>query len=533
MLPHDRVKAVARAGPKAFDSATIDRLCRRILNSAHPKQRAAIEDPAFFVTFLCTRGSGKTTAEVARMLIKMIRVPKARCVFIATTREAARTLIWDDLRDIIDRLGLSSEASFAEVRLTLTLRRNGSTLRIVGADDLKEIEKLRGKSYHEVGIDEAASHPAKLLEHLIDRVLSPRMGDTDGCIALFGTPGHRLEGPFYEATRIGSPIHRPWTDRDKPEYAGWVGWSSHSWNLLDGASYVHALQKLWDRALLNKQKEKWSDDHPVWRREYLGLWAADDTENIYKYKPHADDGSAWNQWDPPLIGALQIAKLPDGPKDWIYAVGADMGSSDPFALVVLAASPSDPTRTIYQIHEFSAPKMYAKRIAEYLLGAALDHDKLGGLFGAIGWPSGMVADMTHLGPAVLDELADVYGVRFAPAEQKEKFASIELFNGDLIDGRMKILKGSEAEEQMLSLQWQANEFGKVSEIKSQANHVADAAIYARRLLANLFANEAPPPKMPSFPRRVVVPVDEPESEAKDEFAEMLGDGNFDEMWGND
>lgn len=384
-------------------------------------------------------------------------------------------------------------------------------------------------SFHEVAIDEAASHEHKLLERLIKRVVGPRLGEFGGCICLFGTPGHDLRGMFYEATfpglkdKLNIPYNRPYEDRNKPEYdrrctesfdyrpaldketGTWTRWSSHYWTIYDGAPYVKALKDELAENLIEKEANGWSDDHPVWQREYLGRWAADDTEMMFKYRPQLN-GADWNQWDPPKTGLLGFAQLPNGPDgkprtDWLYAYGFDMGHSDPFACVVLAFSPSDTTRTIYHVYSFSKPKMYARPIAQLLLGTdekqptgCSPHEKMTGLFKATDWPIGMVADVTHLGPAILDELTNVYGIKIAPAEQKAKFAGVELFNGDLIDGRLKILKGSLLEDQLSRLQWQPDEFGRLKEPKGVANHEADAALYGRRLIAHLFdtgAIEAP------------------------------------------
>ncbi len=582
--PHAKKQSAARAkSQRGFDTEWADRLCHRLLMSAFPgKQRDAVEDPGNFVTFLCARGAGKTTAEILRMLRKMIRVPKARCVYIATTRDAARLLVWDELKDVVEKLGIgpeTGESSFAESRLTFTLTRNGSTLRLVGADDEREIDKLRGKSYHEVGIDEAASHPQKLLERLIERVISPRLGDTDGCIVLFGTPGHHLQGLFYEATRPGGsvidkatgqpvrPLHRPYADRDNPEVKPAM-WSSHAWNLLDGAEHVPALMKLWKRALEDKAKAGWSDKHPVWCRERLGLWSADDTENMYKYHPHlpADDergpeGSPWNEWNPERIGPLRLAKLPEAFKDWLYAFGADMGSADPFALNVLAGSPTDPTRTLYHVFEFESQpdaKMYGKRIAELLFGPDTrkdgdsilswpNHLKPQGVIGAVGWPAGAMADMSHLGESILEEVANVYGFRFeaGPRGDGDKISSIELFNGDLVDGRIKVLKGSKLATQLGTLQWAVDEFGKVKIKKGDSNHSSDAALMARNKLTPVLMSYGAPPPAPTTPivagriARSAPDVDGARTSAAassfafdDDAGDSLGSG-FDDGWGND
>ncbi len=387
--------------------------------------------------------------------------------------------------------------------MKLTVLRTGSEIKLLGADDTREIDKLRGKPFDLVCVDEAASIRNDLLETLLYRVVGPRLGDRNGSFVLIGTPGHLLQGEFYEATIPGGGRNRAYEDRDKPEYKDWVSWSTHRWALNEsGAQTIPALRNLWREALINKEDSRWSDDHPVWNREYLGNWAADDTDTIFKYRPAA------NQWDPHngsrpdglLALKAAIAALP--PRgDWSFAYGFDMGHSDPFCLQVFAYSPTDPTRSVYHVYEFEQTQMYARLIAQLLLGTddssptgCKSHDSPGGVLGLTGWPDGMVADLTHLGGAVLDELRNVYGIGIEPAEQKpgQRFATIELWNGDLVDGRLKIMKGSRLEQQQQSLQWMTDEFGQLKWPKGQPDHATDAAIYARRLIARLFDQSGPP-----------------------------------------
>ena len=459
---------------------------RILLSGCHPKQLAFVLDPGRRVCSLVARGGGKTTGGRARLVRRMLRTPKSRCLYIATTRQQASELMWAPLKDLVEKLDI--ECRFNETQLKCTFLRNDAQLRLVGADDKREIDKLRGLPHHEVGIDESASYPTQLLEHLVFRILGPRLGDYGGKLWLIGTPGHVLAGPFYDATRPGSEINRRWEDRELPEYADWQRWSYHQWTLQDGAPHVPAMARLWEEALREKEANGWSDSHPVWRREYLGQWAADDTESVYKYRPHLEDGSPWNQWEPKR-DARGFAELPAERSDWRFAYGMDMGHSDPFALEVFAWSPTDTTKTLYHVYEFEKRGMYARTIAELLIGEELDHDSPGGIVGRTGWPDGMVADLAGLGDALVDELSNVYGVNVAAAEKKNKHDAIELMNGDLIDGRIKILKGSRLEEQLQQLQWAVDEFGRLKEHKGQRNDCTDAAIYGRRLAAHLLTEE--------------------------------------------
>lgn len=422
---------------------------------------------------LVARGGGKTTGGRARFILKMIRVPRAQCLFIATTRGQAESLMWVHLKDINDKMALG--AKFNETKLTMRLK-NKSVLRLVGADDKREIEKLRGQPFHEVGIDEAASHNPKLLENLMFRVIGPRLGDYDGVLWTIGTPGHILAGPFYDATRPGSDKSRKWEDREHPDYVGWVGWSFHAWDLTDGAPYIEPMRNLLREAKIQKEAEGWSDEHPIWRREYLGQWAADDTERVYKFRPHDEDGEPWNVWTPLEKTKANPFGLPPE-HEWYFVYGIDMGHSDPFALQIFAGSETCPD--LLQVYEFSKKGMHSRTISE----------KLHEMIEITGYPIGMVADTPGLGGAILDELREVYGLDVEPAERKHKHDAIELLNGDLIDGHIKVLAKSALREEWEHLQWAIDDFGKLKENKGQANNHSDAALYARRKAHHHFSRE--------------------------------------------
>lgn len=471
------------------------------------------------------------------------------CLYFAKTRMRAKDLMWYPLKDLLEQLQV--EATFNETELRCTIKRTGSMYQLSGAADLGEIEKWRGQSFNEVQVDECASHSLELIKVLVYRIVGPRLGDRDGCIGLGGSPGHILDGLFYDVTRPASDQHLPWKDRDAPDRRAFRGYSSHAWALPDIVGLPNAtrkypaLVKLWAEALEEKERNKWSDDNPIWLREYMGQWAADDTENIYRYRAHLN-GEPWNEWDPEyaLRGDLRIAKLPAGRTDWIYAAAMDSGMKDPFALNVFASSPTDPDRRIYHVFGFEKQGMYAREVARLLLGDLVAtnmdraHEKPGGVIGAIGqWPDGMVMDADE---ALLAELSNVYGIRVAKAEKKAdyKYGAIELCNGDLVDGRLKILKGSTLASQLMQLQWVTDEFGFVKENKAQANHSSDTLIYGRRLLANLFESSGvAPPKPRGASSAPAAPADQPRQDdggrpkIEDDFEGLLSSGNFDEMWG--
>lgn len=479
---------------------------------AHSYQEDAIFDPSQFFTWLVGRGGGKTTAFLWRFVIGMAAIERASFFYVAPTLGMATRLLWDPLKDLCyDQLDI--DADFREVGRVCTFGKTGATLQLFGADDRREMDKLRGIPFNGIGLDEAALFAPDLLDWFIDRIITPRLKERRGWLGMASTPSHLFKGRFYEATRQGSPLHRPYALRDEPEYKGWKNWSSHAWSLADvaalpDAANYPAIIANWEGALETKTANLWGDDHPIWMREYLGKWATDAAELVYRYQAHKD-GQPWNQWDPERVGPMKIAKLPDTYKDWNYGFGMDLGAKDPFALQVLAVSPSDPTRTVYHVWELERPEMYPKPIAQVLLGEGHNCRKPEGLIGAIGWPNAIVIDLAHLGANYLKELNNDYGLPCVGAERKPgaKHAEIELFNGLLLDGRIKVLKGSLLEQQLMELRWKEDEFRMVKEDKAQANHSSDAALMARAALANLLGQPEPraaqpPPVDPMEPQPI-------------------------------
>lgn len=529
---------------------------QRLVDSCHVKQQGFVLDPSTRIAACVARGWGKTTGMKARFARRMMTTPNAKCLYVATTRPAAEELMWAPLKDLFAKLEIG--AKFAEAKLKVTLARNGAELRLVGADDKKEIEKLRGLPHHEIGIDEAASYNVELLNHLIHRILEPRLGDYNGTLVLYGTPGHVLtdKSPFYQHSRKGSETSRLYELRDLPEFAGWDGWSLHRGTLQDndkahdvcGRDPKCKRNHLWEAALAIKKRNGWSDQNPVWRREYLGEWAADDTENVFKYRAYTDDGAEWNSWcDGKYWSGLFVPQhfdpvwrqhsktnpfgLPEG-REWRYVYGCDLGHSDPFALQVLAYSQT--CRAVYQVLEFEKRDMYARTIAELLLGPELKHETPTGVLKWTGWPDGMVADNAGLGDALLAELCSVYGLNMEAAEKKNKHDAIELANGDFVDGHVKLMRGSKLESEASSLQWAVDDFGKLKENKGQPNHNTDAFIYARRKAMHAYATDPLPPRpQKGTPEAFALQEKEEESrEAERRWDNLLGsapdEGWFDE-----
>ncbi len=463
-------------------------------------------------------------------MIKLINLRDQVIGYAATSADQARDLNWNKLKSACEAYEIRSQVtstvskvpdvSFLDTKMTLTCNRTGSIYRLRGVEDRRDAEKFRGFPQAEFQVDECGSFPPELLEYLVGECVGPRLGEAaalgggrGGCIVLGSTPPKVLRGMFYEVTRYGSARHRPYAKRDAEEYAGWKGFSSHAWTLKDvyeldyARTRYPALVANWEEALIEKAEKQWGDDHPIWRREYLGEWSADNTSTVFQYRAHVD-GKLWNRWEPHgeqyLEGLLGLKKALEAlPKDdagkpyeWHHAVAIDDGGGrDPVGVNVFSFAPRDPVKRIIHTYSHEQMGLHLTPLAKLLLGEEKNVERMAGIFGLIGWPDAIVMDT---GENQILEMQNEHHIRIKRAVKKAdyKFGAIELCNGDLIEGRIWIIKGSPLEKQIAALQWKPDEAGNPREDKSQANHSTDCLIYARREIAYLFeagivASEAP------------------------------------------
>jgi hypothetical protein len=489
------VKRIPRRTFSAEECALID---SRITASTHPKQCDFIFDPASHISLLTPRGAGKTKAKIFRLLRAMMRGDTttgegAHCMFLAKNREQARGIVWNDLKELIFRLGWDSLTRPDEVRSEIVLC-NGSSLKLLGFDERDEIEKPRGITWHEIDVDETGSAKRDLLSRFIDEVIGPRLV---GSIVLGGTPGYLLEGLFYDVTRPGAvdedgkPIHRPYADRHLPEYDGFDGWSSHTWTPEDGiAAGIEAIRVLREKQLKLKKKNGWSDSNPKWLREGMGQWAQDDTTSVYVYRAIDDDGREFNQWTPAQTShSTRWAKLPPDwdPKTWGYGISMDIGWKDAFALEAFAYSYADPSRRMWHIGEIYKTKQPTKAIATMLIGEGLSIEKPGGIIGELGWPDFLIADFSGQGDRFIEDMKVEYGLIIKAVDKHPKYKdpAIEIVNADMFEGRFKIIRGSNLATELVGLQWVIDANGRRLENPRQPNHATDALLYFRMAVAAL------------------------------------------------
>jgi hypothetical protein len=295
----------------------------------HAKQLAAVLDTARFIILLCSRRAGKTVAILNRFVLRCSKRP-SNCVYIALTKDQARTIAWDPpvgigwKRLIREHFGEASDSWHNETRMVTTFP-NGSQVRFTGASDVKHIETELGSSIDEVVIDESQSSPLSVLHPLVSRILPNCLTDRRGTMILAGTIPEVDGGLFMDK----------WKNSN---------WSKHNWSQMENPHMVDPMGELMEQLAANPGLTL---DSPVIQRERFGKFVYDKNATAYTYDiglngyaptllpwadevmatgivlPAANDNDTKEPWIP---SGLMMAAAPMPWVEWI-SIAVDPGAT--------------------------------------------------------------------------------------------------------------------------------------------------------------------------------------------------------------
>lgn len=400
----------------------------KYVDDLFPEQRSAADDPSDFAATYCSRRAGKTHTIAARQIRTCESRSYARCPYIGITRRSAERIYLPKLEWFKEKYGLDMEINYS--KLEFTFPKTKSQIFIVGADKKHEIEKLRGEAYDDAAVDEAQSFGAHL-KQLIDDVLEPATIDRRGKISLWGTPNAACVGFFHDATNKVNDVE---------------GYSVHNWTLInnpwinDPASWLANL----------RLKKGWTEDHPTYMREYLGLWVRSMDSLVYRFREERN-----------CIDSIDH-------KGFNHVLGVDLGTKDAFAIGVLGCTENSPDG--YALDCFKQSDLTISDMARKILELRDIYE-----------PVAIVADTGGLGKAIVDEMNERFGLNIQPAEKKSKKDYIELMNADFESGRFKVVRSTCKEyiDEVKVLQWDED---RKKEDERYENDVADAFLYGFREL---------------------------------------------------
>lgn len=406
------------------------------------EQLAFVNDENPFKVAVTSRRAGKSTSVAADLVMTALGTPECTALYITGTRVDAKKIVWGEVLKFNKKHDLKGIPNISELTVTYP---NGSLVRLSGAKDDREIEKIRGQlpPVKKAFIDEAQSIRDSILVKLIDDVLEASLLDYAGSIILSGTPPAIPVGYLY---RISHNLD----DNGKPLPT--KVWSTHHWTFFDNpfiaikSKTTH--QKLLERVL--KRRGVGVDD-PSIQREFFGKWVVDTNSLVYQYNENI------NHYD-------------TLPKDnYTYILGIDLGFNDADALAVIAWN--DKSRTTYLVHELITRKQTVSDLVEQVEAVRKQFDI-----------AKIVVDTGGLGKKIAEELLRRYKIPVQAAEKVRKVEFIELFNDDLRTGRFKAKKSSRFAEDSMKVEWDTDKSTPDKKVISKRFHsdICEAALYAWR-----------------------------------------------------
>jgi len=408
-----------------------------LFSKLHPKQYAVATSTAKRITNVCGRREGKTT-RICRNLLKSAdkNAPKGEdesiTPYIAPTKNQAKRLMWGKLQ--VTAKAFQIPMTFNSTDL-IAKHDNGAEVWICGADDDRDVERLRGFSYREVEIDEGQAVGADM-DDFIEEVLDPALTDFDGTLRMSGTPNPACIGYFYEASTGQLPgwVNFTGTVLDNPYFPKWR--NQENWQ---------EIAKAWLTS--HREGKGWSEDHPTFQREWRGKWVRDEGGMVYKYDSDLND----------------YIELPEDIV-WQHVLGIDFGFDDAFAIVAWAFSEDFPDvweRETYKVRGETVSH-WGEKIVEF-------EKKYN--------PVAEVADTGALGKAITKEINQRFSTALTPAEKKDKYGNIELMNSDLRAGRVHVLPNSPLAKEWMILQWDED---RKKEDPRFSNDASDGGLYGYR-----------------------------------------------------
>jgi hypothetical protein len=428
------------------------------------------------------RQTGKSTGVMLIVSIRCFETALAEWVVIGVTRKSAKAIYWEPLKQLNQKFELGLEFHNQDLEVTFP---NGSKLTFMGADNISELEKIRGRRLNGVVVDESKSFPILLFDELIYEVIEPALLAKNGELILIGTPGDSLRGTFYLST-VDQPVVFNGPDGKPSRQSNYLyggvplypaKWTFHRWTLPDNITRYPdgkgGYYTMWDKAQEVMLQNGWTRQTPQAAREYFGDWVPADDKRVYRYRP------ALHDYDPHPDPKSQLRHvrwgLPDLTGDWKTVLGVDPGTRDGTGVVVWAWNVH--TNDLWELYSGRRKAVEGERLPIKALAAwykELD-DEYGPFEVGTSDPAGLAT-------MVLDELAETYHVYLEPAEKHEKNDAIEIMNNDFDSGRIHLRRNSTLSDELDRARWNLKklEHNKKVEDESIPNDVADAGLYGHR-----------------------------------------------------
>lgn len=414
------------------DAVTLSTQALDLFDPSFPQQKAFYLDPSKLKCLFCTRRASKSFTLGLCAVTEALKYPNSNLLLVGLTRASAKGIFWKDILKVIDRKHNLS-ATFNLTELTMTLP-NGSIIYIAGIDDNEELMNAwLGRKYRWAGIDEGSLYTINLA-HFIYDILKPAMADQRGTIALAGTSSNFTRGLFFDIT-----------NRKEQGWTLWK-WSAHD-NPFIARQWAEELEEI--RTLRPLYMET-----PQFRQWYLNEWVVETDKLVYKFNP-----------DRNLYTVLPIQSDHRG---WTWNLSIDTGWEDDNAFVVSGYHENFP--------ELYVPSIFKKNHMTFDAVEAKIHEIMADPHFKIS--SVIIDGANKQGVETMRMRSDIH---FEYADKLGKVDHIEICNGDLIQGKIKLhISTRDLMDEMMSLVWKTMGDKIVypkKEHPALPNHLCDAFLY--------------------------------------------------------
>jgi hypothetical protein len=440
-----------------------------------PWQRAFVLDKSPRKALFGERRGAKTTVMGIACVARRLQYPNSKGVYVGLTQDSATRVFCDE---VLDRLRRKFELPFKIIGDNEAHFENGSIIYVIGLDATKkQKERVRGIKASDITIDEMQSFTQDI-GRIIQEVLGPAAADTMAPITIGGTAGDAFDHNYwYQLTRDNTPQTPPGTPSTlHPEWKVWrCKWSENS--SIDEVTGRRVCDNI--RAWQDVQKR----EHPgieltdSWLREWEARWVILTSSLIYRFGKVN------------LLGHAECREIVTGapipyPSERFLAgatfvLGIDLGYNDPTALVVCCYN-TEFSAKLYVVETFQKSEML---IADVHIELQRLEERYRFTY--------MVGDSSSL--QVFETLRQTHGWSIEKADRQGKRSHQLMVNSDLQTRVVVVMPGNELlVNQLSSCRWEprALEEGKYVEDPRDANHLADAFLYAHTFSRSLWY-EAP------------------------------------------
>jgi hypothetical protein len=389
----------------------------------------------------CGRRSGKSFTWAFCLIDEALKYPGSTPLYVTMSRQDAKDIIWPAIDLISDTFGLGLIKNLATGDVTVP--QTNSRIMLRGAGSLREMNKCRGNKYPCAIVDEAQAFGPDLY-YFIDEVLEPATADYHGWIGIAGTPAVQPVGPFYEM--------------DLGDRA--TAWSHHSWTFLQNPTMPDPQKFISDVMF----RRGWDEDHPGFKREYLGQWVADESSRSFRF----------------TIEKSVVPSFEDVQgfaTDWQWVMGIDVGFNDPFAYVVIAYSTSLGQAFIVDSYEQGQMQtVEALTVAERFCQQYPIRD--------------IALDTGGAGKLVAEDWIKQTALPIKAAKKTHKASQVSVINGDFDAGKVFICRDKNAKliNDLMVLEWDQQKLEQQKHVyrRGFADHLADAFQYGYSLCNHQF-----------------------------------------------